>query len=316
MSTRDAIDRKAARLIEAGIKVDMDVLLAQAEPSEDVRALMSQGLLGPLLGHRSGVKKGSGLDFSELNHYQQGDDIRHIDWRLSNRKQTPFVRQYQEEKEQRFEIVIDQRASMLFGSRGASKASVAAKLAAQLGWQAIHQGDPCTCTTVSSGYELHGQSSRSLQSWLRCLNLITIRNQQISVNEPVQEGLLSACVESFLQRRSRGRQLFFISDFSDLSEDKSKKSLVQNLSFLARHNSVRLLFVFDELERAFPNVGFLPISDGLHHAEVNSSDHELQSSLAQVFQYRLECLASLAAHEKNVEFLAFDGFMRFRGDLL
>lgn len=315
MSGHGFADHQVDRLVEAGVQVDMDALLAQAEPSEDVRALLSQGLLGPLLGHRNGVKKGSGLDFSELNHYQLGDDIRHIDWRLSNRKQTPFVRQYQEEKEQRFELVIDQRPSMLFGSLGESKATVAAKLGAQLGWQAIHQGDPCACSLLSSQILPRGQASRSLPSWLRCLNSMAECNQQISANDCSEKKLLLDCVEGYLQCRSRGRQIFLISDFADLDEPTTERSILQSLSFLAQHNSVRMLFIFDDLERSFPDAGFLPISDGVHHAEVNSSDQSLQDSLSQLFQSRVRSLLSLAANSENIEFLAFDGFMHFRGDI-
>ncbi|MBB6520695.1 DUF58 domain-containing protein [Pseudoteredinibacter isoporae] len=306
----------AARLVKAGVQLDMDSLLKQAVLSDALLPLLFQGLLGPLLGHRSGPKKGSGLDFSELNHYQHGDDVRHIDWKLSSRKQTPFVRQYQEEKEQRFELIVDQRSPMLFGSRGASKAVVAAKLVAQIGWQAIQQGDPCACTIVSTSGIQQGKSSRSSNNWLSSLNRLVDCNQTLHASQPRKEALLVECLEELLQTRCRGRHIYLISDFSGLDKPELGKVLVQALSALARHNSVRVLFVFDELEYEFPRLGFLPISDGTHHAEINSSDPELSLALKDAFALRFHPLQQLALTEPNIQLLAFDGFMQYREGLL
>ncbi len=306
----------SARLIEAGVQLDMNVLLKQAKLSDLLLPLLSEGILGPLLGHRSGPMKGSGLDFSELNHYQVGDDVRHIDWKLSSRKQTPFVRQYQEEKEQRFEILVDQRVNMLFGSRGASKAVVAAKLAAQIGWQAIQQGDPCACTILSGSGIQTGKSSRSLSSWLASLAALVECNQRLSAKDQAEQEWMLQCIEAMLQARYRGRHFYLISDFSGLEKQALHQGFLQALSALACHNSVRILFVFDELEYQFPELGFLPISDGVHHAEINSSDPSLHLALKEAFSRRLRPLQELVSREPNIRLLTFDGFMQFREGLL
>lgn len=304
------------RLIDAGVQLDMNVLLKQTKLSDSLLPLLSEGLLGPLLGHRSGPMKGSGLDFSELNHYQPGDDVRHIDWKLSSRKQSPFVRQYQEEKEQRFEIVVDQRVNMLFGSRAESKAVIAAKLAAQIGWQAIQQGDPCACTVLSGMGVQSGHSSRSMSRWLASLARLVECNQKLRASDQSEQEAILQCIESKLHTRCRGRHFYLISDFSGLEKQELHQDLLQALSALARHNSIRILFVFDELEYQFPELGFLPISDGVHHAEINSSDPDLHLALREAFAQRFQPLQELASREPNVQLLAFDGFMQYRGGLL
>ncbi|WP_299977463.1 DUF58 domain-containing protein [uncultured Pseudoteredinibacter sp.] len=304
------------KLLEAGIQVDMEALIQQAAPSKSLMPLFLEGLLGPLLGHRSGSRKGSGLDFAELNHYQQGDDIRHVDWKLSSRKQSPYVRHYQEEKEQRFELLVDQGTSMLFGSLADSKAAVAAKLAAQIGWQAIHQGDPCSCSVVSSSETHWGHSSRSLQSWLQTLSDLQEINQNINARAEASDQLLSSCLEEMLDRRYRGRHIYIISDFMSLLAQEQNVRLQQQLQALSQHNSLRLIYIFDELERRFPEAGFLPISDGHHHAEINSSDPDLQLALQRTFLQRLHFLSDVASTLPNVQLLVFDCSLQYRGELL
>ncbi|GAA6150911.1 DUF58 domain-containing protein [Pseudoteredinibacter isoporae] len=307
---------EAARLVDAGIQLDMDTLLKQAELSEALLSLLSQGLLGPLQGHRSGPQKGSGLDFSELAHYQPGDDVRHLDWKLSSRKQSPYVRHFQEEKEQCFDIVVDQRIDMLFGSQGESKAVVAARLAAQIGWRAIQQGDPCACSVVSVSGVYRGTSSRRLNHWFDSLAVLLEKNQQLQVSAEPQAESFCQCLEEMVQSRYRGHHVYLIGDFSGLEYPELRNECLQLLSALARHNSVRLLFVFDELEYRFPSLGFLPISDGVHHAEMNSSAPDLAPALKEAFDQRLKPLQQLAMDEPNIQLLAFDGFMRHREDLL
>lgn len=316
MAIGNAKSPASKKLLEAGIQVDMETLIHQSEPSKSLMPLFLEGLLGPLLGHRSGSRKGSGLDFAELNHYQQGDDIRHVDWKLSSRKQSPYVRHYQEEKEQRFELLVDQSASMLFGSLADSKAATAAKLAAQIGWQAIHQGDPCSCSVVSSSEVHRGRSSRSLQSWLQALSDLQKINQNISARAEVSDQLLSSCLEEMLNRRYRGRHIYIVSDFMSLLKEEQKIRLKQQLEALSQHNSLRLIYIFDELERSFPEAGFLPISDGYHHAEINSSDPDLQLALQRTFLQRLQFLSHIASSLPNIKLLPFDCALQYRGEFL
>ena len=85
--------------------------------------------------------RGRGMDFAEVRHYQAGDEIRHMEWRVTARTGRPHVKLYQEERERPVIILADFSPSMYFGTRLAFKSVVAARLAALLAWTVVKQGD-------------------------------------------------------------------------------------------------------------------------------------------------------------------------------
>jgi uncharacterized protein (DUF58 family) len=72
-----------------------------------------------LTGRHSSRLRGRGLNFEELRHYQPGDDIRSLDWKVTRRTGKPHVRVYTEERERSVLLLVDQRVSMFFGSQSA-----------------------------------------------------------------------------------------------------------------------------------------------------------------------------------------------------
>jgi uncharacterized protein (DUF58 family) len=91
-------------------------------------------------GHRSPFR-GRGMDYQESRHYQPGDDIRNMDWRITARAGRPHVKVYEEERERPVIVLVDLSPSMFFGTRGAFKSVAAARVAALVGWAAIARGD-------------------------------------------------------------------------------------------------------------------------------------------------------------------------------
>jgi len=86
-------------------------------PRQPVRSLLS--------GRKRSRLRGRGLDFDELRHYRPGDDIRTMDWRVTNRTGKPHVRVYTEERDRPVVVMVDQRLSMFFGSRQKMKSVIA-----------------------------------------------------------------------------------------------------------------------------------------------------------------------------------------------
>ena len=91
----------------------------------------------PLDGVALSRRLGRGLDFAEVRAYQPGDDVRAIDWRVTARSGRAHTKLFTEERERPVLLVVDTRASMRFGTRGAYKSVLAARLAAVLGWSAV-----------------------------------------------------------------------------------------------------------------------------------------------------------------------------------
>ncbi len=73
--------------------------------------------------------RGQGLDFDDFREYQHGDEVRFIDWNVTARMNTPFVRKFREERELTVMLVVDISASHLFGSGSRLKKDLAAELA-------------------------------------------------------------------------------------------------------------------------------------------------------------------------------------------
>lgn len=101
----------------------------------------TQRLLGgALAGFYQSTLRGRGLAFEEVRAYQPGDDIRAIDWKVTARRGTPFVKVFAEERERTIWVVLDQSPSMAFGSRG-RKLDVAIEAAALLALSAAARQD-------------------------------------------------------------------------------------------------------------------------------------------------------------------------------
>src|SRR5260370_14224196 len=82
---------------------------------------------GLLQGDYRTLFRGFGLDLADLRGYQYGDDVRHIDWNVTARLQTPYVREYHEDREISAWFLLDLSGSVDFGSREVKKQSVSAE---------------------------------------------------------------------------------------------------------------------------------------------------------------------------------------------
>ncbi|MCK4857947.1 MAG: DUF58 domain-containing protein, partial [candidate division Zixibacteria bacterium] len=85
--------------------------------------------------------KGQGMEFEEVREYQPGDDIRLIDWNVTARTGTLFVKKYREERELCVMLLVDASSSGQFGTRSQLKAEMAAEICGLLAFSAIRNND-------------------------------------------------------------------------------------------------------------------------------------------------------------------------------
>ena len=85
--------------------------------------------------------KGRGMAFSEVREYQFGDDVRNMDWNVTARLRSPYVKVFEEERELTVVLLVDVSRSRLFGTAGASRKDVLAEIAAVLSFSAILNND-------------------------------------------------------------------------------------------------------------------------------------------------------------------------------
>lgn len=121
--------------------------------------------------HRSAYH-GFSVEFAEHRQYVPGDDIRYIDWRIFGRADRFYIKEYEEETNQRCNLLLDVSRSMAYGSRGTSKFEYAAKLAASLAYVLIGQQDAPGLLTFDSQVRTHLPSHTGKPHLLNILKVL------------------------------------------------------------------------------------------------------------------------------------------------
>lgn len=221
---------------------------------------------GALSGERASRQQGRGLNFDSLRRYQPGDDIRMIDWQTTARLRTPWVRQYNEERERPVFLLVDQRLDMHFATRGQTKASAAAKTAALLAWRSHHDGDRLG-SLVFNDITLALHPCRAPRSSLPALlDDLTHYNQLLAQQyplEPERTQTLSQALQRAVSTIPRGAWVAILSDFHDL--DAPAQAM---LAHLRRRCEVSAFVLFDDLHLRLPRSGTLAACYGGRSASV------------------------------------------------
>src|SRR5499425_2229859 len=124
-----------------GVYVDLEEMIALEYRGRKVSFLPRQPVHSLFSGRFASRMRGRGLNFEEIRDYRPGDDVRSIDWKVTARLQKPHVRVFNEERDRRSLLVVDQRLSMFFGSKLAMKSVTAAQAAAIAAWRILGVGD-------------------------------------------------------------------------------------------------------------------------------------------------------------------------------
>lgn len=210
-------------------------------------------------GHRTNAR-GRGIEFEEVRHYQPGDDVRSIDWRVTARSGKAHTKIFREEKERPLLVLVDQRQSMFFGSHIQFKSVFAAKLASVYLWQGMSNGDRIGGIVLGNQQRAEIKAARGKRNALRLLGEMSAINQSLTnpfdAPCPIDNSLKDAIV-SMSGIAKPGSQIVIISDCYDLDE-----SCQMALWRLSQHSRVDVLHVLDPLERKMPQRGTFGISDG------------------------------------------------------
>jgi uncharacterized protein (DUF58 family) len=252
--------------------------------------------VGSLLsGRKRSRLRGRGLDFDELRHYRPGDDIRNMDWRVTNRTGKPHVRVYTEERDRPVLLLVDQRLSMFFGSQQRMKSVTAAETAALAAWRVLSVGDRVGAVLFNDARAAAVRPSRSEKTTLGWLGQLVEMNHQLSVTSRRQAdaGALDRALK--LLERSAGHDylLILISDFSGWSPQS-----LAAVRRLRQHNDVVCCLVYDPLERDITRADALVVSDGFYQFEIDPLRHRLGEKFEARFRDRLsQAQSDLRRHD-------------------
>lgn len=198
--------------------------------------------------------KGRGMAFSEVREYQWGDDVRSMDWNVTARLRSPYVKVFEEERELTVVLLVDVSRSGLFGTRLTTKRELMTEIAAVLSFSAILNNDKVGALFFSDKIEkfIAPQKGRS--------HLLHIIREMLEL-EPSSDGTDIGAALRFLTNALKKRcTAFLLSDMLD-TDSKGLPRYEDALKVATSRHDLSVIKVHDKLERSLPNMGLVHIKD-------------------------------------------------------
>jgi uncharacterized protein (DUF58 family) len=206
---------------------------------------------GLLQGDYRTLFRGFGLDLADLREYQYGDDVRHIDWNVTARLQTPYVREYHEDREVSAWFLLDLSPSLDFGSGEVRKRTVSADFVAVLARILTRHGNKVGALFYGEDVDAMIPTRSGRRHVLSILHAMLARPAP-KRNAPTDLGQLLAAGAHLMQRRSL---VFVVSDFFSVPGWEPR------LGQLAQRHEVVAVRLHDPLEASLPDLGMLVVQD-------------------------------------------------------
>ncbi len=193
--------------------------------------------------------KGRGMAFSEVREYTPGDDVRTIDWNVTARLRTPYVKVFEEERELSVMILVDVSASGEFGTQKQFKKDLITELCAVIAFSASQNNDKIGVIFFSDRIEKFLPPKKGKSHILRIIReLVNMEPQQTGTNIELALKYLS----NIIKKKSIA---FIISDFYDTNKFSDAIKIAN------RKHDIVALRVLDKLENNLPDVGMIKLKD-------------------------------------------------------
>lgn len=240
---------------------------------------------------------GQGMDFQESRVYQEGDDVRHIDWRITARTGIPYVKLYTEQRQRSVLFCVENSRNMAFGTRQVFKCVQAARTAALLGWSAMQQQERV-------GGILFGQTQTSLQffrpqksgqAFIQLLKALS-EPSPATPPDPINNSVNNSCDDPFIGALSHlshtvqtGALIFIVADFN-----RDITPLETAFSYLKQRHEVVVIAIDDPADAELATMGTVLFTDGQGHThEINTNNLSGQRRYREAWQHQRQALQSL-----------------------
>lgn len=238
-----------------GVRLDLTQLLRYQHHTYWLNLAPKQTIQSKLAGTYLARSKGRGMEFDEVRHYQNGDDVRTIDWRVTARTGKVHTKLFREEKERPVFVLTDLSVPMQLGSTLLLKSVQAAHLAAMIGWHARERGDKF------GGIVFNDQQIRELKPAARHTGVVRYLHQLLALHQPDIDSSdakvrLSDALGQLRQLCRPGSLAYIISDFSAVDE-----SSWRHLQAMRQHNEIRLCQITDPLEHNLRGTSRVAVKD-------------------------------------------------------
>ena len=223
--------------------------------------------------------KGRGMAFSEVREYQYGDDVRNMDWNVTARMRSPYVKVFEEERELTVVLLVDVSRSRLFGTVGTSRKDMLAEIAAVLSFSAIINNDKVGALFFSDKVEKFIPPKKGRSHLLHII-------REIIEFEPSADGTdISEALRYLTNAIKKKCAAFLLSDMLDVNKDGSPR-YEEALKVAVNRHDLSVIEVYDPRERSIPNVGLVHIKDSEtgKAAWVNTSDRKMRLAYEEWFR--------------------------------
>ena len=223
--------------------------------------------------------KGRGMTFSEVREYEIGDDLRTIDWNVTARYNSPFVKVFEEEREITLMLMVDVSSSSSFGTNRRFKRELVSEISAVLAFSAIKNNDKVGVIFFSDKIEKFISPSKGKKHILRIIKeILTFESTSKKTN-------IKKALEYFNRVTKKRSICFLLSDFFD-------SDFFEPVKLSAKRHDLVAVNTLDSRELEIPNVGLLSLQDSEEDNEilVDSSDRKFRRNFKNKQLSRLETL--------------------------
>ena len=247
---------------------------------QQIQIVANRSVNDLLAGQYRSLFRGRGMEFDEVREYQAGDEIRTIDWNVTARAGSPYVKRFSEERELTVLFLLDVSASGAFGTGRQSKLEVMVEMAALLMFSALKNNDKVGLLFFAGEVHAYYPPRKGKSNVLRLIR------EMIAVEPVAEETNLGQALQFLSRVHKRRSVVFLISDFQ--AEDSRSPLAVSN----HRHDLVAIT-VSDPRERALPDVGFLTFRDAEtgEIVEVDTRHPRVRALFAESADRRQEALS-------------------------
>ena len=226
----------------------MQNLLQTNKPLAKILLKAQEEVFNARVGENTTQKKGFGYDFMQLREYQNGEDVKHIDWTISAKLNKPYVKLFHEQKELHIVIVPLLSASVCFGVK-VIKQDVIAEICALLAFSSIQQNDTFSSYITNDRTLLCTQRDKSFYN-VRTLVQTTLEYKTL------QKGMnYKRLCKTLYTQESQKSLLFLVGDFFHTNSF--------NLTALALKHELIVIIVRDRFEEQPDTLGELHLTDPL-----------------------------------------------------
>ena len=277
------------------LTVSVADLIQLQKSAHSIHFSYKRQMLDSLSGHSACSLRSRGMDFSEVRHYQWGDDVRSIDWRVTARTGKPYTKVFCEERDRTVFFVIDYRPAMFFGTRVTFKSVIAAKAAALLAWAAIEEGNRVGAFVCSAHQcvELRPRARRhGVLPLLKVLaNPMQMFGEQTStkssrhLDRHFKDDISGMTVAlTHLKRVAHpGSLIVLLSDFRGIGQETEPV-----VSQLSQHSEIMMGFISDPFEQFPPPPNQYVVADGEKKLMIDTAQASVCAAYSASFQQRYQ----------------------------